>query len=146
MGTYYDDNNGEYHVVDNDDANQVISHGPWLSSVALDDTGVSGQLTAIVADLDYDKDVALVATVDGWQTVLEFDMGAAGEENKFYWVEDLAGGRERWAIDLDIAGDYQELEYAIVYRHGVVNGATTYEFWANNNGHNYLVHRAPAVD
>lgn len=146
MGTYYDDNNGEYHVVDNDDVNQVIRTEPWYDTVEVGDTGVRGIISAQLADLDFDKQVVLVATVDGWANVLELGMGAPGDKNRFYWVEDVLGGRERWAIELDIPGDFQELEYAILYRHGVVNGATSYDFWANNNGHNYKVQRTPLVD
>jgi hypothetical protein len=45
-----------------------------------------------------------------------------------------------WKIPLNIAGtDVAAFEYAIVYKHGVVNGATTYEFWDNNGGGNYVV-------
>ena len=146
LGTYYDDNNGEYHVINNDDSNQVVRTEPWLDSAILDESGVHGALSVQVADLDFDKQVALVATVDGWETVLELGMGAPGDRNAFYWVADLSGGRERWAIDLDLPGDYQAFEYAVRYRHGVVNGATPYDFWANNLGHNYSLQRIPTVD
>ncbi len=137
--TYYDDNNGEYHVINADDESyHVVRAEPWRSTVEVTDSGVSGTLFTQLLDLDYDKQVKLVATVDGWNTVLEFDMGAPGDSNRWYWVEDL-GGFERWAIDLDIPGNHQALQYAILYRHGVVNGAWPYDFWDNNHGHDFIV-------
>jgi hypothetical protein len=140
--TYYDDNSGEYHVINGDsDVNQVVRAEPWIGTVAIDASGVKGTLFLQLADLDYDKEVRLVATVDGWNTVLEFGMGQPGETNRWHWSEDLWGGYERWAIDLDIPGDYQELKYAILYRHGVVNGARSYEFWDNNHGFDHSVRR-----
>ena len=68
-------------------------------------------------------------------------MGAAGDKNKLYWVEDFGGqpGRERWQIDLDLPGATHAFEYAVRYRHGVVNNARIYEFWDNNSGSNYRV-------
>jgi hypothetical protein len=105
---------------------------------------VSGRISVQLADLDFDKQLELVATKDHWQTVLRFGMGASTEKNKLYWVEDFpyAPGRERWQIDLEIPGGSDHFEYAIVYRHGVVNGARTYEFWDNNFGANYRVEAA----
>jgi hypothetical protein len=57
-------------------------------------------------------------------------------------VQDFPGsdGRERWEIDLDLPADgATRFEYAVVYRHGIVNGAKTYEWWDNNGGANYAV-------
>ena len=66
---------------------------------------------------------------------------ASGDVNKWYWVEDFAWspGRERWQIDLALPDSATTFEYAVVYRHGVVNGARTYDFWDNNYGANYKV-------
>ena len=135
--TFVDDNQGELHVVNDGPDTQVVRVEPWLS----DATKISIQ----VEDLDYDKQVEIVATKDNWQTTLHFGMGASGETNKLYWVEDLpyASGRERWQIDLDVPGGSDHFEYAAVYRHGVINGAHTYEFWDNNFSQNYSV-TAPA--
>ena len=140
--TYYDDNAGEFHVINGDsDTHQLVRAEPWISTVEVNDAGVSGTIFMQLADLDFDKEVKLIATTDGWNSVHEFGMGEPGTSNVWYWTEDLGGNYERWAIDIDIPGDYQALEYAILYRHGVVNNAIPYEFWANNNGHNYIVRR-----
>lgn len=145
--TYVDDNQGELHVVNDGPAYNVVRVEPWLNTVTVDPTGVRGQISIQVADLDYDKQVALIATKDGWHTVTELGMGAAGQANRWYWVEDFpwSAGRERWQIDVDLPGGAARFEYAVVYRHGVVNGARTYEFWDNNFGANYAVDAAPPV-
>jgi hypothetical protein len=139
--TWFDDNEGELHVINAGPDYNVIRVEPWLDTVAVGAGGVSGRISIQLADLDYDKQLELVATKDNWQTVLRFGMGSAGDKNKLYWVEDFpwSAGRERWQIDLDVAGGSDHFEYALVYRHGVVNGARTYEFWDNNGGANYRV-------
>ncbi len=82
------------------------------------------------------------ATTDGWDTVIQLGMGQAGDVNRWYWAEDYPwSGRERWQLDLDLPQGGEAFEYAVVYRHGVVNGARTYEFWDNNFGANYVVPR-----
>lgn len=146
--TFYDDNNGELHVINDGPAYQVIRVEPWTSTVTVDDQGVRGSISVQVADLDYDKEIRIVATKDGWSSVIELGSGAAGELNKWYWAEDLEyqSGRERWQIDLDLPGGTGRFEYAIVYRHGVVNDARVYEFWDNNWGANYSVEPAPAPE
>lgn len=141
--TWVDDNQGEFHIVNPGPAYQVVRVEPWLDTIAVDESGVHGRIAAQVADLDYDKRLEVVATTDNWQTTLHFGMGSAGDENKLYWIEDLPwAGRERWQIDLDLPGGATHFEYALVYRHGVVNGAHTYEFWDNNFGNNYRVEAA----
>lgn len=139
--TFLDDNQGELHVVNEGPDYQVIRMEPWTSTVTVTDDGVQGTLSMQIADLDYDKGIELVASKDGWQTVIRLGMGSAGDHNAWYWVEDFpwSPGRERWQIDLDLPGGADAFEYAVVYRHGVVNGARTYEFWDNNGGHNYRV-------
>jgi len=139
--TWIDDNAGELHVINAGPAYQVVRVEPWLNSVAVGDNGVTGNISVQIADLDYDKQLELVATKDNWQTTLHFGMGAANEKNKLHWVEDFpySPGRERWQIELAVPGGSDHFEYALVYRHGVVNGARTYEFWDNNGGGNYRV-------
>ena len=86
-----------------------------------------------------DKQILLVGTTDGWATKFEVPLT---------WAEDFpwSAGRERWHLELDRAGDFDVFEYAFVYRHGVVNGARTYEFWDNNFGANYRVEATPVVE
>lgn len=142
--TWIDDNEGELHVVNGGPVYQIVRVEPWLQTATVGDAGVSGMLSVQVADLDFDKDLELVATKDGWATVLRFGIGAHGDKNRWYWTEDFPNspGRERWQIDLDLPGAADKFEYAIGYRHGVVHGARTYEFWDNNGGGNYRIERA----
>lgn len=144
--TWIDDNEGELHVVNAGASYQIVRVEPWLNTVAIGENGVTGRISVQLADLDYDKQLEVVATKDGWQTTLHLGMGAPGDANKLYWVEDFPypPGRERWQIDVDLPGPADHFEYAVVYRHGVVNGARTYEFWDNNGGGNYHVD-APVV-
>ena len=67
--------------------------------------------------------------------------GIGDGANKWRWVGDGWGGVDRFRIDVDIAGATDRFEYAVVYRHGVVNDATPYEYWANGGGSNYVVTR-----
>lgn len=141
--TFVDDNEGELHVINAGPDYNIIRVEPWLNTVAVGASGVHGKISVQVSDLDFDKQLELHATTDGWQTVHQLGVGAQGEPNKMYWTEDFpfAEGRERWQIDLDLPGDAQQLEYAVVYRHGVVNNAKRYEWWDNNGGSNYRVDR-----
>lgn len=142
--TFIDDNEGEFHVVNAGPDYNLVRVEPWLGTVAITDAKVTGRISVQLSDLDFDKEVELIATPDDWQTVLHFGTGASGSTNKFYWVEDFpfAQGRERWQIDLDVPTRTSHFQYAVVYRHGVANGARTYEFWDNNGGANYQVDRA----
>lgn len=140
--TYYDDNNGELHAVAYQGSWAVIRKDWENTALTVDDAGVHGKIGVVLADLDFDKDVRLVWTTDDWKTVNEFGMGADGEKNRMRWVEDLWAGHERWAVDVEIpAAGVQRFQYAVVYRHGVVGGARTYEFWENNGGSNHTVER-----
>ncbi len=134
--TFYDDNEGEFHVT-SPAGHSPITHYPPYEGVKIDAQGVKGKLGVEVADLDYDKQIEMVYSTDRWQTVSTFGMGEGA--NKWRWVEDHWGGRDWFEIDLDIAGTTDRFEYAIVYRHGIVNDARTYEFWANGGGSNYVV-------
>lgn len=141
FSTYYDDNQGEYHVINAGPVSQVIRATPWYNTVAVNDGGVFGTVTVRTANFDWDKEIELVGTTDGWQTVHRFGLGNQGEKNRWVWQESVYGG-EQWAMDIDLPGDNVErFEYAVVYRHGVVNGAKRYEFWDNNGNNNYVVIR-----
>lgn len=142
--TYLDDNQGEFHVINAGPAYNVVRAEPWLSQLVVDGRGVHGTLSVQVAKLDYDKQLELVATKDNWATVLHFGLGSAGATNAWVWNGDLSLGRERWQMTVDLPGAATEFDYAIAYRHGVVNGARTYEFWDNNGGANYQVVTTPA--
>jgi len=143
--TWVDDNQGELHVINPGPGYQVVRVEPWLNTATVGADGVHGTISIQAADLDFDKVIELVGTTDGWQTVQHFGMGAAGDKNRTYWKEDLSyGNRERWQIDLDLPGAATRFEYAVMYRHGVVNGARTSEFWDNNYGQNYAIVPAPS--
>lgn len=130
--TYYDDNAGERHVIKLNTGANVIWRDYYTSTVKLTPEGVQGPIEVSLADLDYDKDVRLVWTVDDWRTI---------NESPLTWVTDHGDDFERWRIDMDVPGNFQKFEYAIVYRHGVAGGAQRYEFWDNNWGRNYVVER-----
>ena len=135
--TFYDDNSGELHPISIGTSPNAVSQMGGFTTVALDATGVHGAISARVADIDVDKQVAVVYTTDGWQTSQWLDAGAG--ENQWHWVEDYGADYERWQVDVNLPGSFTAFQYAIVYRHGVVNGASTYEFWDNNLGQNYTV-------
>ena len=144
-GTFMDDNEGEYHVVNAGPDYNIVRVEPWLNTLAVTDASIAGKILLQASDLDFDKQLELIASKDGWQTVIHMGVGNQGDKNKFYWVEDFpfADGRERWQVDVDLpAGGATRFEYAVVYRHGIVNGAKTYEFWDNNGGGNYQVVKA----
>ena len=89
---------------------QIVRVEPWLNTVAVGASGVTGRLSVQLADLDYDKQLELVASKDDWQTTLRLGIGAPSDKNKVYWVEDFPySGRERWQIDLDLPGGADEL-------------------------------------
>lgn len=139
--TYFDDNTGELHVATIGPGSVAVVQlwGAPLTTVAIDGSGAHGSISARVADIDYDKQVSMVYTTDGWQTSHWMDVG--GGQNQWHWAEDYGSDYERWAVDVNLPGEISRLEYAIRYRHGIVNGAYTYEFWDNNNGQNYVVTR-----
>lgn len=140
--TFFDDNNGEFHAVASGGDYTMLRHDWMESEVTVTAEGVKGQVAVVLADLDYDKDVRLVWTTNNWETVNEFGMGEAGQTNVFHWSADMWSGYERWIADIDIDDtDAESFEYAVVYRHGVVNGADVYEFWDNNGGRNHHVAR-----
>ncbi|NVB36848.1 hypothetical protein G6O69_03340 [Pseudenhygromyxa sp. WMMC2535] len=133
--TWYDDNMGELHVVTMN-GHQAIRRS-YATDVSIDDTGVHGSIVATVTDIDYDKDIRLVYTTDNWSTVEELSIGE-DELNAWQWVSD-SGNSETWQLELELPGSFDHIEYALVYRHGVVNGADEYEYWDNNYGQNYRV-------
>jgi hypothetical protein len=141
--TFYDDNSGELHVATIGPGSVAVVQlgGAPNTTVALDPTGVHGTVSARLADIDFDKQVSMVYSLDNWATSHWLDIGAGA--NTWHWAEDYGPDYERWAVDLNLPGSYQQMAYAIRYRHGVVNGAYTYEFWDNNGGQNYTVTRTP---
>lgn len=140
--TWFDDNSGELHVANDGPDYNVMRVESWKNTLALDESGLKGSVSLQLIDLDYDKEIMLVGTTDGWQTVIELGMGAPNSVNRWYWAEDYAwSASERWQIDIDIPGDFQRFEYAVVYRHGVTGGARTYSFWDNNFNQNYVLDR-----
>jgi hypothetical protein len=133
--TFVDDNGGDLHPVAWYGSYSIIrtTYGMYGNQVTLDEHGVKGTIGAYVADLEYQKEIALVYTTDGWQT--------SHEDKSWVWVEDYGSELERWKIDVDIPGSFDKFEYALVYRHGGHNGGQRYEFWDNNYSQNYSVVR-----
>ena len=136
--SFYDDNHGEFHPVSYVRDNAVIQVERDHLNIEVDrKEGVSGSLSVLVANLDYDKDIRMVWTVDGWKTVNEFGMGHHSEWDAF-WLDTAGEATERWKMNLAIPGEgIERFEFAVVYRHGVVNSAQVYEYWDNNEGLNY---------
>lgn len=137
-GVYYDDNQGEFHAVDG--YHQAIYNRHWgdnATSVQVSSSGVTGTISVQLADLDWDKQVDLVWTTDDWATVGVYSLGEG--QNAWHWMYDSYNGYDIFNIDLNIPGSASEFTYAVVYRHGVINGAEPYEFWANNGGYNFTV-------
>jgi hypothetical protein len=148
--TVYDDNEGEQHLYLPDPfyvLNAVSSDQP----VVVDDDGVHGRLAIRVSDIDYDKDIQIVYTTDGWATYDTMGLATAEEaaagnvKNRWYWAQDFFTWDE-FHLDIDLPEATERFEYAIVFRHGVVGDARRYEFWLNNGGRNFVVDRAPVVD
>src|SRR5690606_31946073 len=118
--TFFDDNAGEFHAVSTSRGYPIVQLRNYnlpldAKPLALTDEGVKGQLFLAVADLDYDKEIALVATTDNWATVMELGVGSPEEPNRWYWVEDAWTGYENWAINVDLPGEFETFEYAVVY-------------------------------
>lgn len=139
--TFFDDNGGELHPITVGGTYGAIQQLWHLTQVTVDDTGVHGKLAVRLADLDFDKDVQVVWTTDGWETS---NWSGTGEgENHWRWTQDYGTDYEQWEIDLAIPDtDAQRFEYAIVYRHAPSSdGGKAYEFWDNNFGSNYRFDR-----
>lgn len=135
--TYFDDNSGELHAIAIGSSAAAITHLWQNTNVAITPQGVEGTVSVRLADIDFDKQVAMVWTTDDWQTVGWMNMGSGA--NQWRWVEDYGSDYERWDVDVSLPGNFSKFQYAIVYRHGVVNGAALYEFWDNNGGSNWVV-------
>ena len=140
--TYYDDNKGELYPLSYQGNYSILrqEYGDDYGPV-VDDYGVSGKVSLIVADLDFDKEIQMVCSTDGWETAQWFSINHSAGKNEWYWEADLWGDYERWIIDLDLPGDVDKFEYAIVYKHGTSNEAKQYSFWDNNYGKNYIVEK-----
>jgi len=138
--SYYDDNNGEFHPVSYVQDNAVIRVEMDKLDILVDkDDGVSGDVSIVVANLDYDKDIRMVWTIDDWKTTNEFGMGKKTESD--VWFMEVGGASsERWKMNVAIPGKgIEKFQFAVAYKHGVVNDAKTYEYWDNNEGLNYSV-------
>jgi hypothetical protein len=136
--TFFEDNDGDLHPIAVGGSNAAIQQ-MWSQNggVKVDQSGVHGTVAVRLADLGFDKDVAIVWTTDGWETDNWF--GMADGANGWRWTQDYGADYEKWEIDLAIdEANVETFEYAIVYRHGG-NEGKTYEFWDNNFGQNYKV-------
>jgi hypothetical protein len=96
-----------------------------------------------VANLDYDKQLALHYTLDGqtWQR-MGMGSGAAGELNSLHYAYSLGiwgnDDYELWEADLDLPpATNGELRFAIAYTHGLGVGAAPRTVWDNNAGNDY---------
>jgi hypothetical protein len=141
--TWYDDNEGEYHVA----AwlgTQAVLHNTHGAAPTLTDAGLSGSIMMELLDLDYDKDVRLIWTLDDWKTVNEYKIGPE-HVNNWHWLKNTYNGMQLWEIILDYKGTYDTFRYAVVYKHGGKNGSQVYEFWDNNGGQDYQVAKGQAV-
>ena len=137
--TYYDDNNGELHAATWTNGYAVVQHNWPLTSLKLTAEGVTGSLVEQIADLDWDKQIELVWTVDDWRTVNRYGSGSG--QNRWRWIQDQGIDYEQWQIDVKIPGSFSRFQYAVVYRHGTVNNASRYEFWDANGGNNWVLTR-----
>lgn len=147
--TYYDDNAGDLYPVVTQ-ATQAIVYNAWGSSFNVTQEGVKGKVQVRITNFDYEKEVAMVYTTDGWKTFDWVGMGSPDQKNGFYWVrgygpEGQPADYEQWEADLDLAGPVEKFEFAFVYRHGLNEGARRYEFWDNNWGRNYTKDVTPTT-
>jgi|GEM_PF-1903970 len=140
FNTWYDDNQGEFHVVNDGPATQVVRVQRYASTAKIINGRLQGTLQVRVADLDFDKRLLLRGTCDGWASFVDFasSAGAPGTKNAWMWKSD-SYGTEIWEIDLDIACPSGRFEYAVRYDHGVINDALLYQFWDNNFSRNYVI-------
>jgi hypothetical protein len=139
--TFFDDFSGELHPALGVDDSRFVDQVAATTTIALDSTGVHGQITVRLADLSFVKDVAMVATTDNWATVLTFGSDQSGATNRWHWIRDLDADYETWGIDVQIPGNVQRFQYAIAYRHGIQVTNRPYEIWASRRGANYVVDR-----
>lgn len=137
--TFYNDNNGEFFPIAYDGPYNVVRQDWSQTAVKVGPAGIQGKISMVVADLDFDKDVRIRYTTDDWKTTKEIAMGGVGTKNAVFFDGKLGTGQERWTANLDLPGAVTRMQYAIVYKHGVVAGAMPFEFWDNNGGTNYTV-------
>ena len=114
------------------------------TKITVSPADIKGNVSLVLTDLDYDKDVRIRYTTDDWKTQKEIPMGLRGQKNVVAYDSKLGWGQERWVAELDLpAAGVSRLQYAIVYKHGTINGATPQEFWDNNGGQNFVVLQTP---
>src|SRR5690606_22819410 len=84
--TYFDDNGGDLHPVTIGGTAAAVQQVYNPQGIVVDDTGVHGKIALRVADLDYEKEVAMVWTTDGWATESWFTTGEGA--NAWHWAHD----------------------------------------------------------
>jgi hypothetical protein len=139
--TLYDDNAGKLHALAVTGTHAAVLQLWNLRTLRLDGDRARGKIAVRLADLDFDKEVRMAYTTDGWKTVNWAESGEGA--NHWHWAQDYGADYEQWEIDVDVAAPgAQQFEYAILYRHAA-GGDQAYEFWDNNFGQNYRVERQP---
>ena len=139
--TWIDDNQGELHVINAGPAYQIIRVEPWLNTVAVGASGVTGRLSVQLADLDYDKQIELVATKDDWQTTLRlrYRRGRPTRTrctgSRTTRTPVASAGRSIWTCPA--ATRRVRVRGRVPPRHR--QRRAHYEFWDNNGGSNYRV-------
>lgn len=90
--------------------------------------------SVVVRNIGYEKEVEVVYTTDGWNTVQVVPLEYVDESKQpSQWAEDTEYGTERWRTNINLYEYPETIEYAIVYK---VNGQ---EYWDNNFGENYTI-------
>ncbi len=90
-----------------------------------------------VRNLAYEKQVEVVFSTDGWNTVQQLGAGYAGGYHPAYAspiAAPNAFGTERWSFERELDYYAGSVEFAIAY---TVDGQT---YWDNNFGQNYVVY------
>jgi hypothetical protein len=123
---YYDDNSGQLYAVGwTDPSTDFVTIRPDFASTTakIGASGLSGKLFLVLEDLDFNKDLSIQWTIDGWATTQTFGMGSTGDKNKLYWDSNIGHDFDRWVIDLDVPGTFKSFRYRVVYKHGTTGGA-----------------------
>lgn len=138
---YWDNNNGQnYEIIGV--AGRYLSEGVNVSVYNSNlyqynlSQNASLFIDVDVKNLNYNKDVEVVYTTDGWKTSNKSKLSfqsyfAVGPKQML--VSPNSFGVEKWTASINLPTSVQTVDYAIVYR---VNGQ---EYWDNNFGKNYRV-------
>jgi hypothetical protein len=142
--TFFDDNEGAFHVAmlpGQTPISSTATDSGFQPTLFVDDQGVHGTVDINIPNLAFDKDIELVYTTDGWNTKHTMTIGDPKADNVVFWVQGF-GTREQWRAKINLPGDFQQFEYACVYRHAAnVPNAQVYEFWDTFPGSNHIVKR-----